>query len=143
MSGVNPMQAAYDKGPDFCEAMSGTSRMTGHTDYHLDQISDDIHTGAQSVERIFVGRVKKTAVAGAQEFKVRVHIKSDSYADQSFAVLSVWNAADLKWSRVANIPYSRMNTPIKLIYMSVNRHHRREFQRDFDRLMSEAVQILF
>lgn len=143
MSGVNPMQAAYDRGPDYCEAMSGTRAMSDRPNYHLSQISDELHLGGQSLERIFVGRVKMTATVDAPEFKVRIHIKSDSYDSQCFARLSVWNSNDLKWNVVSSIPFSQMNTARSLAYHQTNRHHRREFQKDFDRLMAEAVQILF
>lgn len=112
-------------------------------EYHLSPFSDELYQGSQSLERLCIGRLKLTAVEGALEFKVRIHIKSDSYQEQSFARMDVWVPQDLKWSHVCYIPSANMKTPLSLAYRQPNRQHRREFQADFDKLVSSAVQILF
>lgn len=111
--------------------------------YHLTPISDQLHEGGQSLERIFTGVVKLAVLEDAPSFKIRIHIKSDSYDSQCSANLHVWNPQSLKWSSVCYIPYSNMKTARSLAYKQPPHRTRKEFQADFDALMAEAVKILF
>lgn len=114
-----------------------------YANYHLNIVSDEIEVTRDDVSRIFVGTVKLTAANGAQEYRIRVTIRSNTYAEQSHARISVWDPRLLKWNFLHNLPANQMQTPHQLVYMSKNRHHAREFQRDFDALVHTAVQILF
>lgn len=40
--------------------------------------------------------------------KVRIRIKRDSYAFQSYAIAEVWSITDARWNEVASIHYSKM-----------------------------------
>lgn len=77
----------------------------------------------------------ETLKAGAH--KLRIHIRSDSYDFQSSARIEVWRPADLKWSQVADIHYSRMQTQASYVHASAVL-----FKADRDNLLAQAVAIL-
>jgi len=71
--------------------------------------------------------------------KLRVSIRSDSYAFQSYARVDRWDGA--KWQRVHSIHYSQMATPPKLHYKRGERTAK-EFRADRERLLDVAAAVL-
>lgn len=58
----------------------------------------------------------KAAWTHSSGMKVRIRIKSDSYAFQSHAYLEAFSPTDQKWNRVADLHFSEMSTQEGLIY---------------------------
>ena len=52
--------------------------------------------------------------------KVRLTIKSDSYANQSYARMDIFNPTDLKWNRLHYLHYADMHTETGLCYRPNN-----------------------
>ena len=71
-------------------------------------LSLDIAAGSQSVNFVEL-------LSGWGQ-RLRISIKSDSYAFQSYARIEVWSAAELKWNLVAYVQHGSMRTPAGLIY---------------------------
>lgn len=69
--------------------------------------------------------------------KLRIRISSDSYDFQSSARIEVWRPADLKWSFIADIHYSRMATRASYVHATPT-----HFKADRDNLLAQALQIL-
>ena len=68
----------------------------------------------------------------------RFKIRSDSYAEQSFAIAELWSGS--KWEAVYSIPYSLMETPFSL-YSSKDWEASKNFDQDFTRLLSIAREV--
>ena len=74
------------------------------------QIDQTVPLGRQSVNYSEHGKLNGHTV--------RVLIKSDSYAFQSYARIEALDQAELKWNVIASIPYSNMATEIGMCYNS-------------------------
>lgn len=73
--------------------------------------------------------------------KLKIDIRSDQYARQSFAKVSRWDGE--RWNEVDNVPFSKMQTEINLSSkpdeISI---HPRHFVRDRDELI-RLCQLVF
>lgn len=101
----------------------------GGQDYTLTQLYTAVYEYAR-------GPVKNTV-----KQKLRITIKSDSYAAQCFARISVYSPDERKWNRLASIEQGNMQTANGLS------HHRDapteyEFQNDINELKRLADLIL-
>ena len=75
--------------------------------------------------------------------RLRISIKSDSYADQSYARIEVWSAAELKWNLAAYVQHGSMLTPAGLIYQpSRSGFQTSHFQADRTELIRLAGLVL-
>lgn len=82
--------------------------------------------------------------------KIRILIKSDSYADQSYAKVELWNGSE--WNNVDYIQHANMQTPHKLKYEQHNQgeksqefifnHNLPFFKKDRDHLLKMAKEII-
>jgi hypothetical protein len=76
--------------------------------------------------------------------KLKISIKSDSYKQQCFAKIEVWN--DFKWNLIDSIHYNEMNTDSKLVYNfsseSPNKSDNHLFKADRNKLLDIAKSIL-
>lgn len=76
------------------------------------------------------------------EFKVKIEIKVDSHAPQSFAVASVYNPAKMDWIKLYSIPYPEMETEKGIQYDS-KELTAVPFAKDSETLMAGISSILF
>jgi hypothetical protein len=76
------------------------------------------------------------------QFKVKIEIKRDSYAMQSWAVASVFDPAKLDWNQVYSIPYPEMKTKEGLMYGG-EEITAVPFTKDSEALMVGITSILF
>jgi hypothetical protein len=80
----------------------------------------------------------------AGDFKLRIEIKSDSYAAQSYARILVWSPAVLDWHFVECVPSSLMATPVGLIYLPRETGvHKSHFLADRGALVARMQLVLF
>ena len=71
--------------------------------------------------------------------KLQIHIKSDSYADQSHAYIDRWDGA--KWQRVFYIEPIAMQTPTSLAYRQ-GPLTLPPFMTDYQNLLNTALAII-
>jgi hypothetical protein len=75
-----------------------------------------VSTGTQSLDYTeIVELVVKTRSESCRAHKLRVQIKSDSYANQSYARIEKYDGT--LWQALHSIPWSVMGTQSKLCYM--------------------------
>lgn len=77
--------------------------------------------------------------------KLKIQIKSDSYAFQSYARILLFDPGTSKWNSLADIHYSNMATESGLIYTRAGQDKTitvLDFKDDIDSLMSQAGAIL-
>lgn len=82
--------------------------------------------------------------------KVRLRIRSNSYASQCWAIAEVWSATDMRWNEIATIPHGAMQTPPKLCYhnnLPKDSPHKvwndpSHFRADSERLLSLVTAII-
>ena len=67
-------------------------------------IQRDVTKGSQSWNLTAIHRLP---IPGG-ELKLRVEVKLDSYANQSFARCKVWSGATMSWNLVADIPFGAL-----------------------------------
>jgi hypothetical protein len=85
--------------------------------------------------------VTYTELLAYKDFRLRIAIKSDAYAKQSFAKIDVFSLNQLQWNSLWVIPQGGMETKSGL-------HHAPDweksihFQRDRLELISNVVEIL-
>lgn len=117
----------------------------------MKSIITTISKGRQSLDYKEVLSFKRTRNKIAQEHRLQVRIKSDSYDFQSHAVIERWNGDE--WKQVHSIHYAQMQTIPKLIHVGCNQpsnlsqsviknNNMRHFQKDRDELVRIAKEIL-
>lgn len=76
------------------------------------------------------------------QFKVKIDIKRDSYAQQSHAVAYVFDPVKLDWNAIYSIPYPQMQTKEGLMYGN-EEITATPFAKDSEALMAGISSILF
>lgn len=76
------------------------------------------------------------------DFKVRLDIKRDSYAMQSYATASVFDPVKMDWNKLYSIPYPHMKTKEGLMYGG-EEITTVPFKDDSEALMAGITSILF
>ena len=74
-------------------------------------------------------------------FKLRIAIRSDSYSEQCYAKIEIFDVVSLCWNLLADIHSSLMKTPEKLKY-TPNYGSTSLFAPDRASLLNQAVSIL-
>lgn len=74
----------------------------------LKVLASEMTRGTQSVELIEILEFKG--------HKLRLHIKSDSYKFQSYAIVSIFHTGNLKWNQLVSIPHGNMKTEEGICY---------------------------
>lgn len=80
------------------------------------------------------------------EFLVKLEIKRDSYAEQSYAVASVFHRESMEWKKIYSIPYPQLETKEGILYTTgPNRDELTTvpFAKDSETLMAGVTSILF
>jgi hypothetical protein len=84
-----------------------------------------------------------TSIMTLGKNKLRFYIRSNAYQAQCSAVVSVWRADHLDWSRVAGLVPETMKTPKGLIYHPGTQGlEERHFYEDVKELQRQALLIL-
>jgi hypothetical protein len=96
------------------------------------QIELSIAAGRQDVKYKLIGQLG--------EYKIKIEIRSDSYAFQCYARVYVWK--DLEWSFIDSIHHAGMSTKSGLVYTS-DPEDATQFKHDKDKLIDIATKILF
>ncbi len=73
---------------------------------------------------------------------VRVYLKSDFYPQQCEGYVEVWSLADLRWNRIAYIPYPLLNIVHYKEDQRMDEERTRRFNKDESTLLQMATLIL-
>lgn len=113
------------------------------------RIEEGFHSSRQSLH--FKG-IYRTSVYRQKDYahdvyKLKLHVKVDSYDFQSYARIWVWNKEGLKWNLVHSIPYPEMETVKKEVFYgrtpaSMTEEEKKAFKHDNQCLIMMAETIL-